>query len=152
MLSRFGRVQLLTLRDLWTVANQSTLSMGFFRQEYWSGLSCLPPGDLPDPGTEPTLLTFPALAGGFFTLVLCRKPSLLFERRHFFFFFCCYNQWGDKDISEYLCNYQFRINLCKWELLGQSIWIFLHVNVDAHTSSEGSCLSYTFLQIMHKSC
>ena len=36
-------------------------------QEYWSGLSCLPPGDLPDPGIEPTSLTSPALAGGFFT-------------------------------------------------------------------------------------
>ena len=31
----------------------SPLSMGFSRQEYWSGLSCLPPGDLPDPGLEP---------------------------------------------------------------------------------------------------
>ena len=32
------------------------LSMGFSRQEYWSGLSCSPPGDLPDPGIEPTSL------------------------------------------------------------------------------------------------
>ena len=35
------------------VAHQAPLSMGFSRQEYWSGLSCPPPGDLPDPGTEP---------------------------------------------------------------------------------------------------
>ena len=41
---------------LWTVAHQSPLSMGFSRQEYWSGLSCPPPGDLPNPGIEPTCL------------------------------------------------------------------------------------------------
>ena len=41
--------------------------MGFSRREYWSGLSWPPPGDLPDPGTEPVSLTSPALAGGFFT-------------------------------------------------------------------------------------
>ena len=35
------------------VAHQAPLSMGFSRQEYWSGLSCPPPGDLPDPGDEP---------------------------------------------------------------------------------------------------
>ena len=52
---------------LWTVAHQAPLSMGFSRQEFWSGLSCPPPGNLPDPGIEPESLTYPALAGGFFT-------------------------------------------------------------------------------------
>ena len=51
----------------WTVAHQAPLSMGFSRQEYWSGLPCPPPGDLPDPGIEPSSLISPALAGGFFT-------------------------------------------------------------------------------------
>ena len=51
----------------WTVARQAPLSMGFSRQEYWSGLPCPPPADLPDPGIEPTSLMSPALAGGFFT-------------------------------------------------------------------------------------
>ena len=37
----------------WTVARQAALSMGFSRQEYWSGLSLPSPGDLPDPGMEP---------------------------------------------------------------------------------------------------
>ena len=37
----------------WTVACQTPLSTGFSRQEYWSGLPCPPPGDLPDPGIEP---------------------------------------------------------------------------------------------------
>ena len=41
--------------------------MGFSRQEYWSGLPCPPPEDLPNPGIKPTSLSSPALAGGFFT-------------------------------------------------------------------------------------
>ena len=52
---------------LWMVACQALLSVRFFRQEYWSGFPYLPPGDLPDPGIEPTFLVSPALAGGFFT-------------------------------------------------------------------------------------
>ena len=51
----------------WTAAHQASLSMGFSRQEYWSGLSFPPPGDLPDPGIKSTSLTSPALAGRFFT-------------------------------------------------------------------------------------
>ena len=51
----------------WTVARQAPLSMAFSRLEYWSGLPCLPPGDLPHPGIEPMSLTSPALAGEFFT-------------------------------------------------------------------------------------
>ena len=51
----------------WTIARQAPLSMGFSRQEYWSGLPCPPPGDLSDPGIVPKCLTFPALAGVFFT-------------------------------------------------------------------------------------
>ena len=59
-----------TLRlTLWTVACQAPLSVGFFRQEYWSGLPRPPPGALPTPGMEPKSLSHmsPALAGGFFT-------------------------------------------------------------------------------------
>ena len=51
VLSRFSRVRLFV--TLWTVACQAPLSMGFSRQEYWSGLPRPPPGDLPDPGLEP---------------------------------------------------------------------------------------------------
>ena len=51
----------------WTVACQAPLSMEFSRQEYWSGLQFPSPGGLPNPGTEPRSLVFPALAGGFFT-------------------------------------------------------------------------------------
>ena len=51
----------------WIVARQTPLSMGFSRQEYWSGLLFPLPGDLPNPGTEPAFLVSPALAGGYFT-------------------------------------------------------------------------------------
>ena len=57
----------LTLCALWTISHHAPLSMGFSRQEYWSGLPCLSLGDLPNPGMEPTSLMSPALAGGFFT-------------------------------------------------------------------------------------
>ena len=43
----------LTLATPWTVAHQAPLSMGFSRQEYWSRLPFLSPGDLPDPGIGP---------------------------------------------------------------------------------------------------
>ena len=48
----------------WTVAHQAPLSLGFSRQEYWSGLPFPSPGDLPDPGIEPGSL---AMTGRFFT-------------------------------------------------------------------------------------
>ena len=51
----------------WTVACQAPLSMGFSRQEYWSGLPCPPQGNLPHPGIESTSLMSPALVGQFFT-------------------------------------------------------------------------------------
>ena len=56
----------------WTVAHQAPLFLGFFRQEYWSGLPFPPPGDLPDPGIE---LVSPALADGFVTTVPPGEPK-----------------------------------------------------------------------------
>ena len=63
--SHFSYVQL--CGTPWTVAHQAPLSLGFSRQEYWSGLPFPPAGDLPDPGIEPVSLMSPLLAGGFFT-------------------------------------------------------------------------------------
>ena len=57
----------LTLCALRTVSHQVSLSMGFSRQEYWSGWPCFLPGDLPNPGIEPVSPMSPILAGGFFT-------------------------------------------------------------------------------------
>ena len=65
VLSHFSRVRLFA--TLWAVAHQASLSMGFSRQEYWRGLSCPSPGDLPKPGIKPASLLSPEFAGGFFT-------------------------------------------------------------------------------------
>ena len=79
VLSRFICVQLFATQ--WTAAFQVSLSMGLSRQEYWSGLPWLPPGNLPHPGIKPTSLMFPALAGEFFTTSTTwealRQPYLL---------------------------------------------------------------------------
>ena len=56
----------------WTVARLAPLSMGFPRQEDWSGVPLPSPGDLPNPGIEPVSL---ALAGGFFTTEPPGKPG-----------------------------------------------------------------------------
>ena len=61
MLSHFSHILLFV--TLWTVARQAPLSIGFFRQEYWSGLPCPPLGDLPNQGIEPSALMCPASAG-----------------------------------------------------------------------------------------
>ena len=58
----------------WTVARQAPLSMGFSRQEYWSGLPYTPPGDLPDLGIELRTPPSPELAGRFFNTEPPRKP------------------------------------------------------------------------------
>ena len=55
--------------------SQAPLSMGFPRQEYWSGLSFPAPEDLPDPGIIASFLVSPALTDRFFTTVLPGKPS-----------------------------------------------------------------------------
>ena len=52
----------------WTAARQAALSTGFSSQEYWSGLPCPSPGDLPNPGIKLLSLTSPALADGFITV------------------------------------------------------------------------------------
>ena len=66
MLGRFSHVQLFAA--LLTVVCQASLSMGFSRQVYWSGLPCPPPGDLSNRGIKPGSPVFSALAGGLFTI------------------------------------------------------------------------------------
>ena len=63
--SHFSRIGLFAA--LWTIARQAPLSMGYSRQEFWSGLPYVPLEDLPNPGTKPMSLKSPALAGRFFT-------------------------------------------------------------------------------------
>ena len=64
----------LTLCDTTELAHQAPLSIGFPKQEYWSGLPFPPPGDLPDPGIE---CVSPSLAGRFFTTEPPGKPHSL---------------------------------------------------------------------------
>ena len=71
VLSHFSCVRLFAIP--WTVAQQAPLSMGSSRQEYWSGLPCPPPGDLPDPGIKPMSPVSPALGNGLFTISITRE-------------------------------------------------------------------------------
>ena len=60
------RLSAKSLQSSLTLARQAPLSIGFSRQECWSGLPCPPPGDLPNPGIEPGSLMSPVPASGFF--------------------------------------------------------------------------------------
>ena len=86
MLPRCIRAQSLSLiqlfSTLWTVACQAPLSMGFPRQEFWSGLPFPFPGDLLHPRVEPEAPASPALAGGFFTTEPSGKPRYLEAASH----------------------------------------------------------------------
>ena len=68
MLSHFSHVRLCV--TLWIVDHQASLSMGFPKQEYWSGLPCPPPGDLPDPRIKPE------------SHVSCIGRRVLYHQRH----------------------------------------------------------------------
>ena len=74
MLSRFSRVRLSA--TLLTVAHQAPLSMGFSRQEYWCGLPCPPPGDLPNPGIEPESPMAPTLQADSLLLIHWGSPKM----------------------------------------------------------------------------
>ena len=72
----------------WLIAYQNPQSIAFSRQEYWSGLLCPPPGDLPDPGTEPTSLTHVCCIGrqaDSSPIVLPVKPKLSIYQVKFYF-------------------------------------------------------------------
>ena len=69
-----SRVQLFATP--WTAAHQAPLSVGFSRQECWSGLLFLPLGDAPNPGIEPISLVSPALAGRFFITFATLKKEI----------------------------------------------------------------------------
>ena len=76
--ARFSRAQLFVIP--WTVACQAPLTMGFSRQEHWSGLPRPPPGDLLDPGIEPESSLAPEFAGEFFTTEPPGRPYVCIYR------------------------------------------------------------------------
>ena len=75
-LSHFSGIQLFV--TLWTVAHQVPLSMGLYKEEYWAGLPCPPPGNLPNPGIEPASLMSFALAGRYFTTSATWEAHLVY--------------------------------------------------------------------------
>ena len=82
----------------WTVAHQAPLSMEFSRQEYWSGLSCPPPGALPDPGIKHISLPSPEFAGGFFpTWASWEARSWSHNTLTFSLFYKCYEATEKKN-------------------------------------------------------
>ena len=112
VLSRFSCVRL--FETLWTVTRQAPLFMGFFRQDYWSGLPCLSPGNLPDPGIEPTSPVAPALQAH--SLLLSLWGSLAI--REFFLNFLAIDEWfyvyfpsDSISLCFGLCSYSFCLRL-----------------------------------------
>ena len=95
---------------LWTVACQTPLSMGFFRQEHWSGLPYPPPGDLPNPEIRPESLISPALAGGFLT------TSAIWEAQRTFYFSLLFLEYRTKS-----CPKQYGLNLLSNSILLQEL-------------------------------
>ena len=111
----------------WTVAHQASLSIGFLREEYWSGLPISSPGDLPDPGIEPRS---PALAAIFFTTESPGKPELLL----FFKFF--------KNVNWRLITLQTYIDMNQpWMYMCSPSWTPLPTLSTSHPSGSSQCTS-----------
>ena len=117
MLSHFSRVRLCATP--WTVGHQAPLLMGFSREEYWSGLPCPPPGDLPDPEIKSVSLASPGLAHGFFTTsATWDAPST------------CLNsvQFSHSVVSDSLWRHGLEPTwlLCPWDSLGKNTGVGCH--------------------------
>ena len=80
VLSCFSHIQL--FMTLWTVDHQAPLSMGFSRQEYWSGLPFPTPGDLPDPGIKLVSLMSPFHSFTYSAINLEYVPVILYFRKY----------------------------------------------------------------------
>ena len=73
------------------------MSMGFSRQEYWSGLPSPPPGNIPDSGIEPTSFMSPALAGGFFISSATWEAKNTFISPLFSISFVCFREGASRE-------------------------------------------------------
>ena len=113
---------------LWLcVACQAPLCMGFPRHEYWSGLSCPPPGDLLNPGTELQFLMSPALAGGFFTTSAAWEAMIMK--------FSQSRDWSPQELRSY-CTGNDNWNGLKTEL--NKVW--QNINVRNQIGEHGNVL------------
>ena len=73
------------------------MSMGFSRQEYWSGLPSPPPGNIPDSGIEPASFMSPALAGGFFISSATWEAKNTFISPLFSISFVCFREGASRE-------------------------------------------------------
>ena len=138
ILSCFSCVRLFV--TVWTVAHQAPLSMGFSRQEYWSGLPRPPPGTFPSQVLNPVSCIF-CIVGGFFTTQLPGKPLCMcmytyinsYISLHFYDFYVnCYHQGFALALP--LCEYP-RVSvhvmlmcICMWVCLPVSTYLFYLYN------------------------
>ena len=107
----------LTLCNPKTVDHQAPLSMDFSRQEYWIGLLFPSPGNIPDPGIEPTSLEPPELAGGFFTTGATREAYLIISLDLLICLMCC---------SYFFVGFFFSLTLFKYFFSICSTWLSVH--------------------------
>ena len=128
----------------WTVACQAPLSMGFSRQEYWSGLPFPSPGDLPDLVIE---LVSPALASGFFTVEPRGKSWVViavnkYESFHFIFSFLRSSVSNMYNICSVF--YSIRQYWCTWWHTDDSLCKHLTYTYSSHKHSIVGVFSHPF--------
>ena len=105
--------------SLWPrgLACQATLSMGFSKQEYWSGLSSPPPGDSPDSGIEPKSLVSPALVAGLFTNSAAEEMKQMPYYHH---------QKPNLNLNSWQGSWRWISQRCCWALYCSWTWLILH--------------------------
>ena len=119
----------LTLCDPMDLAGQAPLSMGFHRQEYWSGLPFPPPGHLTNPGIKPASPVFPALQADSLPAEPLGKPWLMKEIKH------DTNRW--RDIP---CSWTGRLNVMKMTILPKAIHRFNAIFHTTRTKNFTICM------------
>ena len=108
---------------LWTIAHQAPLSVGFSRQEYWPGLQCPPPGDLPNPGINPRL----AWQAGSLPLQSSHEQNQVKERKK------------EKSLSRVqLFATPWTVALCPWDSPGKNTGVGCHFLLQGIFPIQGS--------------
>ena len=114
-----------TLRDpMDCIAHQAPLSMGFSRQEYWSGFQCPPPGHLPDPGAEAMSFASPALAGGSFTTSSTDQDSAVDKSPSMDTWMRTSSGWRSRTCKQIISGWWWRQKKGQWSLLSKQEEVF----------------------------
>ena len=148
----FSRIQLFVTP--WTVAQQAHLSMGFPRQEYWSGLPFPPPGDLPHPGMEFMPPVSPTLAGEFFTSWAIRE-ALTKSPKCIPLVFCLSKlfqlpQWPLSTYQQALCIWMRKSLVALRHRQGRELLFhyLLQISFASHSFKSGSSLLLNYFQFL----